>query len=236
MAPYSNTFFNRAPVLNMTKSLTLVFLAASSEVANQPALVWFDQPGKTFLEATVIGNGRLGAMDLGGVDRQRVILNESSMWSGGPYDGNNYDAYKSLPEVRSKLFAGDVAGAEATLKAAFRYADGIKGYRDSDQFGCYQILADLFLDFSVPPIFSSPTGHEQGDGKTIAGSHDGNPDTKWCVDKAGDLVAWQIELPQPRSVTGYFLTSADDVPERVRTGGIGNILNRVDRLHIKPRG
>lgn len=177
-------------------------------------MLWFDKPGASFLEATVIGNGRLGAMDLGGVNRQRIILNESSMWSGGPYDGNNYDAYKSLPEVRAKLFAGDIAGAEATLKAAFRYADGIKGWRDTNQFGCYQILADLFLDFVAPPILSSPSGHGEGDGKTIAGSFDGNPDTKWCVDKPGDLVAWQIELPEPRSITGYFLTSADDVPMR----------------------
>ncbi|MGL5017490.1 MAG: glycosyl hydrolase family 95 catalytic domain-containing protein, partial [Luteolibacter sp.] len=167
-----------------------------------------------FLESSVIGNGRLGAMDLGGVDRQRVILNESSMWSGGPYDGNHYDAHKSLPEVRAKLFAGDIAGAEATLKQAFRYADGVKGYRDSDQFGCYQILGDLFIDYVKPPLFTSPSGHEQGDGKTLAGSFDENPATKWCVNQPGDLVSWQIELPEPRSVTGYFLTSADDVPER----------------------
>jgi alpha-L-fucosidase 2 len=183
-------------------------------MAESETLVWFDQPGASFLEASMIGNGRLGAMDLGGVDRQRVVLNESSMWSGGPYDGNNYEAYKCLPEVRAKLFAGDIAGAEAALKTAFRYADGVKGWHDENQFGTYQILCDLLIDSVAPPKITSPTGHQEGDGKTIANSFDGNPATKWCVNPAQGPVSWQIELPEPRSVTGYFLTSADDVPER----------------------
>lgn len=41
-----------------------------------------------FHESLPIGNGRLGAMDSGGVDLERVILNESTLWSGGDYDAN----------------------------------------------------------------------------------------------------------------------------------------------------
>jgi len=196
------------------KSLFIIFVIASTVLANEPVKMWFDQPGKSFLEATVIGNGRLGAMDLGGADRQRIILNESSVWSGGSYDGNNYEAHKAIPEIRAKLFAGDIAGAEALLKTAIRNPDGIRGYMDENQFGTFQILADLFLDFAAPPIVTSPTGHGEGDGKPIGASHDGNTATKWCVQNPGNFVAWQVELPEPRSVTGYSLTSADDVPER----------------------
>ena len=56
-------------------------------------------------------------MDLGGVNEDRIVLNESSLWSGGPYDGNRYDAHTCLPEVREKLFAGDVSGAWARARS-----------------------------------------------------------------------------------------------------------------------
>lgn len=75
----------------------------------EPMSVWFVSPARSFHESCPLGNGRLGAMDFGGVGRERIALNESSLWSGGPYDGNKYDAYQCLPEVREKLFAGDIS-------------------------------------------------------------------------------------------------------------------------------
>ncbi|WP_052572751.1 glycoside hydrolase family 95 protein [Haloferula sp. BvORR071] len=97
-----------------------------------------------FQQSLPLGNGRLGAMDCGGVDLERVILNESSVWSGGDYDGNKYDAYKSLPEIRKKLFAGEITAAREVLEANF----GWIGKRfDPSQFGSYQTLGDLLLKF-----------------------------------------------------------------------------------------
>jgi alpha-L-fucosidase 2 len=191
--------------------------AADVPAPDEPMSVWFDRPGRTFHESCVLGNGRLGAMDLGGVSRDRIVLNESSLWSGGPYDGNNYGAYKCLPEVREKLLAGDISEAWGALNKGFRYADGVRGWGDINQFGCYQTLGDLVVDFGtqVPETkVTSPSGHEKGDGKTIANSVDGDIGTKWCVDKAGKAVIWQIELAKEKTVASYSLTSADDVPSR----------------------
>lgn len=191
--------------------------AADVPAPDEPMSVWFDRPGRTFHESCVLGNGRLGAMDLGGVHKERIVLNESSLWSGGPYDGNNYDAYKCLPEVREKLLAGDISGAWGALDRGFRYADGVRGWGDINQFGCYQTLGDLVVDFgSQGPEtkVTSPSGHEKGDGKTIANCVDGDSGTKWCVDKAGKAVVWQIELIKAKTVASYSLTSADDVPSR----------------------
>ena len=138
-----------------------VFMATTL-MAAEPMTVWFANPGHSFMESCMVGNGRLGAMDLGGVDRDRVILNESSMWSGGQYEANKSDAYQCLPEVRAKLFAGDITGAGVELNKGFKYADGVKGWWDENQFGCYQILADLTL-MSGPAAASnaSPSGVEQ---------------------------------------------------------------------------
>ncbi|HPD13459.1 MAG TPA: glycoside hydrolase N-terminal domain-containing protein [Planctomycetota bacterium] len=194
----------------------LTGLLVTASIADPATTLWFDRPAKSFHESLPLGNGRLGAMDLGGVDAARIILNESSVWSGGPYDGNNYEAYKCLPEVREKLFAGDIAGAASVLSRNFRYADGVRGWMDENQFGCYQTLGDLTIEFGgiARPRVTSPSGHGPGDGKGIENSVDGDPGTKWCVDKAGKLVQWQMELPAARTVTGYALTSADDVPTR----------------------
>ena len=125
------------------------------------------------------------------------MLNESSVWSGGPYDGNKYDAYQCLPEVREKLFAGDISAAGAALGKSFRYADGVSGWGDVNQFGCYQTLGDLIVDFDNSPEakLSSPSGHAAGDGKGIENTVDGDPGTKWCVNNGSTPVSWQMQLP-----------------------------------------
>jgi alpha-L-fucosidase 2 len=156
-------------------------------------------------------------MDLGGLGTERIVLNESSVWTGGPYDGNRYDAYQCLPGVRQNLFAGNIGAAQRELTKNFGYRAGVSGWGDRDQFGSYQTLGDLTLSFGskVPEAkVSSPSGHEHGDGKTIANCVDGDPGTKWCVDKAGKAVVWQIELPKEQSAPSYSLTSADDMPSR----------------------
>lgn len=90
-------------------------------------------------------------------------------------------------------------------------------YETGDRgFGSYRNFGDLFLEFGAPNQVrvTSPSGHAQGDGKTIAGCSDGRTDTKWCTDKPGNLVVWQAELPEEKVVAAYSLTSADDLPER----------------------
>jgi len=116
----------------------------------EPMSVWFIEPAKTFHQSSVVGNGRLGAMDFGGIEKERIALNESSVWSGGPYDGNRYDAYKCLPNVRKNLFAGNISAAESELQKNFGYAEGISGWSTRDQFGSYQTLGDLTLQFVAP--------------------------------------------------------------------------------------
>ena len=51
-----------------------------------------------------IGNGPLGAMVFGGVNEERLQLNEDMLWAGGPYDPVNPDAKVALPDVRRLVF------------------------------------------------------------------------------------------------------------------------------------
>ena len=203
---------------------------------------WFKRPATSFLESCPIGNGRLGAMDFGGTEECRVVLNESSVWSGGYYEGNRPDALQNLEKGRALYFSRDVPAAQDWFARKFQYLDGVRGWWNPDQFGCYQILSDLYLRFPIKggrTTVSSPSGHalgdrggsrasvmmmggiggpvnaaEQEDDHTIHCATDGNPLTKWCVLRDNKDVVWQVQLPQAQEVRGYQLTSADDLPGR----------------------
>jgi hypothetical protein len=165
----------------------------------------------------VLGNGRLGAMDIGGVFKNRIVLNESSLWSGGPYDGNRYGAYECLPEVRALLFAGQIKEAWSVLTRHFRYADGVAGWGSSAQFGCYQTLGDLTLDFTRGWITlpASPSGHVGGsDREGIEKSADGDPNTKWFVPNGAEPIVWQRQWAEPQTISEYAFTSGNDMPDR----------------------
>ena len=43
---------------------------------------------------------------------ERLQINESTLWGGGPHDYTNPDAYSRLDEVRQQIFAGKIDEAE----------------------------------------------------------------------------------------------------------------------------
>ena len=100
---------------------------------------WYRQPASQWDHAMPLGNGRLGAMVFGSVNRERIQLNEHSLWLGGPRERDNPDAYKHLAEVRRLLFAG--APVEA-----YRLADKYLMGRPQRLLS-YQTLGDLRLTF-----------------------------------------------------------------------------------------
>lgn len=69
------------------KILSAVLISAlpvSAEESN--CLAWYEQPARRWVEAAPLGNGRLGAMVFGGVAKERLQLNEESLWAGEPVD------------------------------------------------------------------------------------------------------------------------------------------------------
>src|SRR5262245_20166824 len=68
--------------------------------------LWHGQPAPQWDHATPIGNGRLGAMIFGNTNRERIQLNEKTLWSGGPRDTVNIEAMSEIGNVRRMLFTG----------------------------------------------------------------------------------------------------------------------------------
>ena len=65
---------------------------------------WKDDP--EWLKSLPLGNGSLGLMVFGDVNRERLQLNEESMWSGSPDDNDNPNAYAEQTKIRELLFEG----------------------------------------------------------------------------------------------------------------------------------
>ncbi|THF77771.1 glycoside hydrolase family 95 protein [Cohnella fermenti] len=65
--------------------------------------IQFQLPAVHWVEALPVGNGRLGAMVFGGIEKERIALNEDTLWSGYPQDGNNPGAREALPKIRELI-------------------------------------------------------------------------------------------------------------------------------------
>lgn len=67
-------------------------------------ILWYNQPADYFEESLVLGNGKLGATVFGGIDSDKIYLNDATLWSGEPVNANmNPEAYRSLPAIREAL-------------------------------------------------------------------------------------------------------------------------------------
>jgi len=103
-------------------------------------VMWYRQPAKDWQrQALPIGNGRLGAMIFGGTAKERIILNDDTLWAGGPKDRVNPKALGALPEVRRLLFAHRNNRAERLANSAML---GVPPKVES-----YEVLGELVIDF-----------------------------------------------------------------------------------------
>ncbi len=85
----------------------------NSAVARRSSDAWESQ-------TLPIGNGRVGGTVFGGDRRDRINLNEVSLWTGGPNLGGNGSGYSYGPKA------------------------------GKDAFGCYQPFGNLYVQFDLP--------------------------------------------------------------------------------------
>lgn len=133
-----------SPSLSFTKTkffsaLSLIlFLFGSIACAQRvPELkLWYDRPATAWEEALPLGNGTTGAMVFGGVAKERLQLNDNTLWSGYPDPGNNPNGPKYLPLLRKAVDDGDYALAD-------KYWKKMQGPYSAS----YLHMGNLFLEF-----------------------------------------------------------------------------------------
>jgi alpha-L-fucosidase 2 len=152
-------YYTRNIWKNRLLFLVLFFLiSCSNKLQQSPMVLWFDKPASQsdtipyddnriievwsgnangWREALPVGNGRLGAMVFGGVQHERIQLNENSLWGGYKRNANNPLAIENLEKIRQLIFLGK--NDEATALAE-RSLIGMPSTIES-----YQTLGDLMM-------------------------------------------------------------------------------------------
>jgi len=106
----------------------------------EPQILWYEQPAQEAItEGLPLGNGHLGLLVLGDPAHERLVLNESTLFDGGPYSPANPASRDSLGKVRELIFQGD-------FRLAAMVAESTMMGQPKKQLP-YQPLGDLYLDF-----------------------------------------------------------------------------------------
>jgi alpha-L-fucosidase 2 len=101
--------------------------------------LWYKRKANKWEEALPVGNGRIGAMVFGNLKRERIALNEDSLWSGFPDDRNKKDANKYLDELRKAIFDSDHKNANRIANENFH------GHWSES----YLPFGDLIIDYEI---------------------------------------------------------------------------------------
>lgn len=102
------------PFVLLINSLTL---ASAAENAPLPLVLHYDEPARTWAaEALPAGNGRLGAMVFGGVETERLQLNEESVWAGPPVPELPAGFKGAFQRARELWFEGKHAEAQTLVQ------------------------------------------------------------------------------------------------------------------------
>lgn len=101
-------------------SALLFFVTLNGYSQNKTDLkLWYNEPsGNTWENALPIGNGFLGAMIYGNVEKETIQLNENTVWSGSPNRNDNPLALDSLALIRQLIYEGRRKEAERVVNNA----------------------------------------------------------------------------------------------------------------------
>ncbi|MDY3938905.1 MAG: glycoside hydrolase family 95 protein [Spirochaetia bacterium] len=118
--------------------------ASAAEPGNR--VLFYTSPAENWeQESLPIGNGWMGASLFGGIENERIVLNEKTLWEGGPGEWDGYgkpDPNKgafALPEIRKAVEEGKYGEAH---RLAEKYLTG-----NGTGKGAYQPLGTLDIRF-----------------------------------------------------------------------------------------
>lgn len=85
--------------------LLILFLSCNNAKLHKDQLILnYDAPAQMWEETLTLGNGRIGIMPDGGVESEKIVLHNITMWSGSEDpDALNPEAIYYLPRIRQLI-------------------------------------------------------------------------------------------------------------------------------------
>lgn len=118
---------------------TLLLTALSAAKAQSDLTLWYKTPAKVWEEALPVGNGRLGAMVFGDVQRERIQFNENTLYSGEPESKKDIQFIPQLKNIRQLLREGKNTEAGQIMQQEW-----IGRLNEA-----YQPFGDIYIDFKM---------------------------------------------------------------------------------------
>jgi alpha-L-fucosidase 2 len=199
--------------------------------------LWYAQSAKNPMnEALAIGNGRMGGLIFGEPERERIVLNEDSLWTGDENPSGRYEtmgAYQVLgnlfvhlaPYNRVGNYRRELDLSDATARVAYT-ADGVTYRRE---FFCSHPANALIARFTAdrPGSYTGSLEADDGHGGTIAasghrlviaGSLDNGLKYEWqvlVVPEGGSVSTndGTIEFHRCNSLTVFVVARTDYAPD-----------------------
>jgi len=166
----------------------------------------YRQPAKDWGQALPLGNGRMAQMVFGGVEHERIFIDESTFWSGKPEHDNNLNGDQALIKaIRAALFAGDYKRAHSLSKGI-----GVKG-----NFGTHLPCGALHIE---QPGLAQVTGYERSldlcNGVSAVRFVSGgvNYERQAFCSHPDDLFVMRVSADKPGALNLYIYYQENDVP------------------------
>jgi alpha-L-fucosidase 2 len=124
--------------------------------AHEDLLLWYDKPARQWVEALAIGNGRIGAMIFGGIDSERIELNDNTLYSGEPgrRDLPSLEITRDFEQVVDWLREGKYAEVHEYVSRHWL----------GRQQESYQPLGELQIKFNAAEVGTCPPTSTAGGG------------------------------------------------------------------------
>jgi alpha-L-fucosidase 2 len=145
-APESQSIPGNPFLMKAIRLLVLGFLPAvlmpafaASEPWQEKREIWFDQPSSEWKLGLPVGNGRLGAMVQGTFPKERIQLNEDSIWAKEPMLRHPATTKDRIDEVQKLVDAGKYKEAHDLYASEIIMAH-------APEIGSYQTMGDLWIE------------------------------------------------------------------------------------------
>ena len=135
--------------------------AVTQQTGNNDLKLWYTSPAditryyEGWQEKSLpMGNGGIGGSVFGGITRERIQLNEKSLWSGGPsesrknYNGGNLENKGNNGETMKSIHDYFAKGQDnAATKLAKSNLIGASDDKGTNGYGYYLSFGNMYIDF-----------------------------------------------------------------------------------------
>lgn len=180
-----------APAVLAVTLQTALFAAEPQEAY----VITADTPADNWELAHPVGNGRLGAMAFGAYPKERILLNEETVWAKVDPQTMPEDSAGAVAEISELIRRGDFAAADRVFKTRL-----LSGHEPSP----YQLLGNLWIEH-LATSEATPEIHRElrlwdGVARTVLEFSDGSVIRELAACGRDDVLVLSVSTTRPEGL------------------------------------